>query len=518
MDVARLRRARQLFEEMLDLPAHQRKQALRLAATGDDTLLDMVQRLLIADSEAESGGELTGELAIHIAGAVATEDDAPLAFGAWVGPDARDGSAGRYEVDEELGKGSGGRVYRVRDRDLRRFMAMKVLNRGRTDRHGTLFKRFIQEARVTARLDHPAIVPVHELGRLADGRLYYTMKEVRGASLDLLTKSVHAASGDVWGHTEDGWTLRRLVSVIHRVCQAVAFAHHHGVVHRDLKPEHVVVADFGEVLVVDWGIALVLGKRDRAETSHDGDSARQTLFGAVMGTPAFMAPEQARGETHLIDRRTDVYALGALLAFVLTGAPPVAGHSSKEVVQRAASGHRVPLVARRDGPVLPRRLVAIAESALARDPNERPPDARALAAALHEWLAGEERHAESQSALTAASMARRGAAKLRRKAAKLRAEGQLADAQQQDLLADVQDLRFEQAVAVALSHDPQVPEAHLALAIHYTRRLGRAAERQDARELRLSRHLAREHLAQVPPDWPGRQRLSDRLDTWADDS
>jgi serine/threonine protein kinase len=193
-----------------------------------------------------------------------------------------------YELAEEIARGGMGTVYRARDRRLDRDVALKVMN-APAPAPGEV-ERMRDEARILARLEHPGIVPVHDLGTLPDGRLFYVMKLVRGRRLDEATAEQ---------------PLRARLHAFARVCDAVAFAHAHGVVHRDLKPENVMVGPFGEVLVLDWGVAKLLG--------HDEEPAR-----TVLGTPGYMPPEQARGETGRIDERADVYALGAVLQFLLS--------------------------------------------------------------------------------------------------------------------------------------------------------------------------------------------------------
>ena len=192
-----------------------------------------------------------------------------------------------YELGEAIASGGMGTVYRARDRRLDRDVALKVMNTP-APAPGEI-ERMRDEARILARLEHPGIVPVHDLGTLPDGRLFYVMKLVRGRRLD-----------DAMANA----VLSARLRTFERICEAVAFAHAQGVVHRDLKPENVMVGPFGEVLVLDWGVARMLGR---------GEEPDRTVF----GTPGYMPPEQARGETDRIDERADVYALGALLQFLM---------------------------------------------------------------------------------------------------------------------------------------------------------------------------------------------------------
>lgn len=207
-----------------------------------------------------------------------------------------------------------GRVYRARDSVLERDVALKVL---RPDVEGPeLTRRLSREARILALLEHPGIVPVHDTGTLSDGRTFYVMKLVRGTRLD---------------HFIRGKSESEILRVFLRVCDAVGFAHAHGVIHRDLKPANVMVGAFGEVLVLDWGIARLLGapRRDvngAAEAPAEIASAGSNLgepeatgAGAVLGTPGFMSPEQATGDSGMVGDRSDVYALGAMLQALVGG-------------------------------------------------------------------------------------------------------------------------------------------------------------------------------------------------------
>jgi eukaryotic-like serine/threonine-protein kinase len=208
----------------------------------------------------------------------------------------------RYSIEAPVASGGMGVIYRARDRELDRDVALKVL---RAPVEPSLAERMVEEARILARLEHPAIVPVHDAGTLADGRVFYAMKFVDGPRLD------EYAAGDA--------PLVDRLRVFDRICEAVAFAHVQGIVHRDLKPSNVMVGRFGEVLVMDWGVAKVLGR-----TGHAGGAAPEsrrapgpTEHGTVLGTAGYMAPEQERGEVETIGPRTDVFALGVLLRSLL---------------------------------------------------------------------------------------------------------------------------------------------------------------------------------------------------------
>jgi serine/threonine protein kinase len=245
----------------------------------------------------------------------------------------------RYQLLGRLGRGGMGSVFLVRDLLLEREVALKLLSLPETE--GELDARLAREARVLASLEHPGIVPVHDLGRLADGRLYYTMKRVEGRTL-----AEHCRAEQLG--------LRARIGLLLKLCEALAFAHARGVLHRDLKPANVMVGSFGELLVMDWGLAALTAPAPGGG-SADGAAAAgaaRAISGAL-GTPGYMAPEQATGGP--VDARADIYAVGGILAD-LAGEKP------------------------------PRPLAAIRDRARAAEPAARYPDARALAADLAAWL------------------------------------------------------------------------------------------------------------------------------------
>jgi len=295
---------------------------------------------------------------------------------------------GRYrlgpEERAELGRGGIGRVLIALDTHLGRQVALKELLDGPAS-PGPLLSaeargRFLREARVTGQLEHPGIVPVYELGRRADGRLYYTMKLVRGQNL-----------AERLGACRDLADRLRLLAHFKDLCQAVAYAHSRGVVHRDLKPHNVMLGEFGETVVLDWGLARARGQadlrgRELGQPLELGDDPCRTRDGATLGTPAYMSPEQADGRVEEIDERSDVWGLGAVLYELLAGRPPHAGATAVEVLGKVLREPVRPVAEL--CPQAPPELAAICARALRRAPAERYPDAHALAVDVEAFLTG----------------------------------------------------------------------------------------------------------------------------------
>jgi serine/threonine protein kinase len=321
--------------------------------------------------------------------------------------------AGRYTSQGEVGRGGMSRILRVEDHELGRTLAMKVALdpslRGARFDDGLLrdrLERFISEACITARLDHPGIVPVHDLGFDREGRAWFTMRLVRGKHF----RSVIELARE----EKECWNRARALAVLVKVCETVAYAHAKGVVHRDLKPDNILVGTFGEVYVIDWGLAKVLGAEDRhavrlrfdasiplstVRTRHAGESGNDpedplvTPRGTIVGTPVYMPPEQAAGAVDRINATSDVYALGAILYTLLTGRPPYVRTDRRispiEVLSAVIAGP--PESIRSIDPTVPARLVAACEKAMARRQEDRYPDSLALAEdierCLHEGIA-----------------------------------------------------------------------------------------------------------------------------------
>jgi WD40 repeat protein len=281
----------------------------------------------------------------------------------------------RYQVIAEHGRGGLGRVLRAHDLELQRDVAIKEI----ILRSDAAEARFLREAIVTARLEHPGIVPVHDAGHWPDGTPFYAMKLVSGRPLkEVIRKATSLAE-----------RLALLPHVI-AVADAMAYAHDRGIVHRDLKPSNIIVGDFGETIVIDWGLAkdtrspVVVGADEAERVSERSGDADLTRTGAVLGTPAYMPPEQARGED--VDEKADVYALGAVLYHVMGGSPPYGG-SKDEVLSRVLTTLPEPLES--IAPRVPAELVAIIRKAMARDPRDRYPAAGMLAEDLRRFHTGQ---------------------------------------------------------------------------------------------------------------------------------
>jgi eukaryotic-like serine/threonine-protein kinase len=305
------------------------------------------------------------------------------------------GHPGRYHLVGELARGGMGVVIKGRDVDLGRDLAIKVI----LDEHRDLpemVRRFVEEAQIGGQLQHPGIVPVYELGRFPDGRLYIAMKLIRGRTLAALL-------ADRQGPLDDK---PRFLAIFEQVCQTMAYAHSRGVVHRDLKPSNVMVGAFGEVHVMDWGLAKVLdeggiadelrarralGDSGAIRTLRTGSQAGESLAGSVLGTPAYMAPEQARGAIETLDERADVFGLGSILCEILCGQPAYAGRTGLELYRMAERADLRDASDRLDASGDDAELIALVKTCLAPAPKDRPRDAGMMLEALTAYFRGAER-------------------------------------------------------------------------------------------------------------------------------
>lgn len=376
-----LERAVEVFDQICDLPGPARH--ARLAELPPSLRAEVV-RLLSGDSKADDRFERPPSLLLEPEAFLKAEG------GGWLLPfSSATRPSLRYRKLRELGSGATGTVFEVYDQSLDRTVAMKVLRCPKED--GPVSRiawretasRFIDEARLQGQLGHPGIVPVYEVGIDEDAQPYFTMKTVDGTTLSEVFSAYERGAPN--------WTLGRVIEVLLRVCDAVAFAHARKILHRDLKPANVMVGDAGEVFVMDWGVARL---RERisfsplASALGQGPASLTTQTGTVVGTPHYMAPEQARGEASAPDVRIDVYSIGAMLYHLLAGHAPYSRQgetvSGAEIISRLAAGPPPPHDQER---VVP-ELSAICRKAMARDPSRRYADVPCLAADLAAFVDG----------------------------------------------------------------------------------------------------------------------------------
>ncbi len=316
-----------------------------------------------------------------------------------------------FELRDEVGRGGMGIVYRAIDLSLNREIAIKLLQ-DQIPAESSTAARFNDEARITAQLQHPAIPAVHQMGVMPSGRPYLAMKLIKGDTLDRLLKASENTPA----------SQSRFIDIFEKIAQALAYAHSRHVIHRDLKPANIMVGAFGEVQVMDWGLAKVLGERTsetgavyesdattKIRSDRDSNPDGSTQYGQFMGTPAYMPPEQAIGAIDRIDERSDVFGLGAILCVILTGQPPFVSGNAETTRQLAARGKVEDAFERLDACGADPELIALAKRCLAVEPQDRPAHAGELAAAIADHRAGAEERARKLELDRAAGQARRRA-------------------------------------------------------------------------------------------------------------
>ncbi|MFO0880816.1 MAG: tetratricopeptide repeat protein [Gemmataceae bacterium] len=384
-------RTEELFSAALRIDdPHERQQFLEHSCADDPLLLRRVTRLLKAHGRA--GDFLQQSPLAELLGPADPDTPQP---GQTPGPQADgavpDNLPERYVVAGEIARGGMGAILRGHDRHLDREVAIKVLLAA-PQLHDGLTQRFLNEARIAGQLQHPGIVPIYEMDDSQPTRPFFTMKLVRGKTLAQLLKE--RIPGD----------LPRLLAVFEQVCQAVAYAHSQGVIHRDLKPANIMVGSFGEVQVMDWGLARRTGTPESPSSvgtaPDDALPHDQTQAGIILGTPGYMAPEQARGESDRVGPRTDVFGLGAMLCEILTGAPVFVG-SSTEALRLSRSDNLAEALDRLHRSGADPELLQLARVCLAPDPDARPAEAGVVAEAIlaHRRSVAERlRQAETQRA------------------------------------------------------------------------------------------------------------------------
>ena len=438
-----------------------------------------------------------------------------------------------YQYISQLGVGGMGEVYKVYDKRLNRTLAMKIMHPSLLKHHAAT-DRFVAEAQISAQLQHPNTVPIYDIGALPDGRMYFTMKEIRGETFGELIDNLHANIIPSNSMNSQKTSFRGLVQIFHSICTTMDYAHTMGVIHRDLKPDNIMVGDFGEVLVVDWGIAKVKGEAipnshsaDFVETDRSKGLRPKSQAGLIAGTIVYMSPEQALGKE--VDFRSDIYSLGSILYELLISVPPYEGPNPSQIIEKVRKGNFTPFpneartnrtaghTSKLSEPStppfssliphpLPSELVDICKKSMSLDPDLRYQSAKELAEAVQSWLDGAHKREKGLKQIQKAKQARQRAKLLKEQALLLWQKAQENFSNIEDSWAlwtqskslkkhahkeEQEYLRFLQG---ALIFSPNLQEAHLLLARLALDKIISSAS-GDKKEQNRAKHSFAHHLS-----------------------